>query len=233
MKKIITLSLTLALCATSALAANQQQMQSGGLDANGQQIQSQQQVQNQGEEQQLQEAFMLENQEKAGTVSEVRNMIQQRSQELNQEIEDLSGAQQKVYQNQNAVREAVHGLLAVEDLAQGIGPQVSQIARDFNNSIKNTVAAEEKIQKRSAIARFFIGGEKNAAQELEQELEQNQERIQELKQLKDQCSCSEEVKTLIQEQIQEMDQEQLRLQELTEREKNSNGIFGWVRNLFK
>jgi hypothetical protein len=204
-------------------------------------VQTQQQTKNQGEEQQLQvqektqesAGIMMENQQKAGTVSEVRTMIQQRKQELNEEAQGLGGVQQKVYQNQNAVREAVHGLLAIENLAPGIGSQVSQIAKEFNNSVENTIVAEEKIQKRSAIARFFMGGEKDAAGELEQELEQNQQRILELKQLKDQCACSEDVKALIQEQIQNMDQEQIRLQELTEREKSSNGIFGWVRNLFR
>ncbi len=172
-------------------------------------------------------------QEKARTMTEAKEMVQQRKREMNQEMQLMEKTEQKVYQNQNQVREAVQTLLSLEDLAPGIGSQVSQIAREFNNSVQATIIAEEKIQKRSALARFFMGGEKNAAEEMEKELNQNQQRIQELNRLKEQCACGEEVKTMIQEQIQNMEQEQVRLQQLTEREKNANGVFGWIRNLFR
>jgi len=217
----------------------------------GQQIQIEQQTQNQSEEQQIQTEqqtqtkegeheespgqpnFNLGNQQRARTMTKAREMVQQKKQEMSQEMQELSNVQQKVYQNQNKVREAVHALLSLEDLAPGIGPQVSQIAKEFNNSVQATIMAEEKIQKRNAFVRFFVGGEKNAAGEMEQELNQNQQRIQELKQLKEECASGEEVKTMMQEQIQNMDQEQVRLQQLAEKEKNTNGVFGWVRNLFR
>ena len=220
----------------------------------GQQIQTEtgQQTQNRGEEQQIQtreekrvqereetgqgpggQTFILESPQRARTMNEAKEMVQQRKQEMSQEMQGLSNVQQKVYQNQNKVREAVHALLSLEDLAPGIGPQVSQIAREFNNSVQATIIAEEKIQKRNAFVRFFIGGEKNAAEDMEQELNQNQQRIQELKQLREESVGGEEVKTMIQEQIQNMEQEQVRLQQLAEREKNANGVFGWIRNLFR
>jgi len=177
--------------------------------------------------------FILGGPGKARTMNEAREMVQQRQQEMNQELQGLSKVQQKVYQNQNRVREAVHALLSIEDLATGIGPQISQIAREFNNSVQATLITEEKIQKRNAFVRFFIGGEKNAAGEMEREVNQNQQRIQELKQLREECACGEEVKTMIQEQIQKMEQEQERLQQLANKEKSAKGIFGWVRNLFR
>jgi len=207
MKKIIIPVLVLILFASAAIAANQQGAGQQGL--------------------------MLGNQQKARTMTQAREMVQQKKQEMTQEMQELSNVQQKVYQNQNKVREAVHALLAIEDLAPGIGPQVSQIAQQFNNSVQATIIAEEKIQKRNAFVRFFMGGEKNAAQEMEQELNQNQLRIQELKQLREECVGGEEVKAMIQEQIQNMEQEQARLQQLADREKNTNGMFGWVRNLFR
>ncbi|MGB2762440.1 MAG: hypothetical protein WBC21_02765 [Minisyncoccales bacterium] len=244
MKKIIIPLLVFALFGSVVFAQGQQgsqgsatvtmdsgQNQQGQGTGQGQQIQTEQQTQNQGEEDQLmiQQRTQLEVQK----LNEVKQSVQQRQQEMNQEMQGLSNVQQKVYQNQNKVREAVHALLSLEDLATGIGPQVSQIAREFNNSVQATILAEEKIQKRNAFVRFFMGGEKNAAADMEQELNQNQQRIQELNQLREECACGEEVKAMMQEQVHNMEQEQERLQQLIDREKGANGVFGWVRNLFR
>ena len=73
-------------------------------------------------------------------------MIQQKQQAMNQELEGKKEKEQNVYQNQNQVRLAVHSLLAMENLVGGIGKNVSQIARQFNNSVQATIRAEEKIQ---------------------------------------------------------------------------------------
>jgi len=252
MNKILILTLSLLLIGSAALAAEQKMGQSSADQGvsqqagDGVQTQTIQRVQNQGEDQQIQtreeaqvqteegqnDLLISENAPKARTAQEARQMIQARSEVLGQEVQNLSGEEQKVYQNQNMVREAVHAFLAMEDLVGGIGSRVSEIAREFNNSVQNTIKAEEKIQTRSAFAKFFMGGDKNAAGELEQELNQNQLRIQELKQLQENCNCATEVKTIVQEQIQNLEQEQTRLQTVAEKEKNNNGIFGWVRSIF-
>jgi len=218
---------------TSAKIENSQQDRGTGQD---QQVQTEQQTQTkegEKEEGSGQQNLILGNQQRARTMTEAREMVKERKQEMAQEIKGLSNIQQKVYQNQNKVREAVHALLSLEDLASGIGSQVSDIARGFNNSVQATIIAEEKIQKRSAFVRFFIGGEKNATEDMEQELNQNQQRIQELKQLREESVGGEEVKAMMQEQIQKMEQEQVRLQQLADRENSANGVFGWVRNLFR
>ena len=155
-------------------------------------------------------------------------MVQARQQEMKQEMQEMGQGQQNMYMNQNQVRLAVHALLAMEGLVGGIGKNVSEIARGFNNSIQSTIKAEEKIQTRGRIARFFMGGDHEAAEEMEQEVNRNRERIQELKQLKEQCECDEEVMNMFQEQIQNMEQEQNRLQGLAQAEKKSKGIFGWL-----
>ena len=254
MKKIIIPFLILTLFGFTVIAAGPKGVQNTNATTEnpGQQTQTGQETQNLGEEQQTQtekqeqtragdensqgengQTFMLENQQRARTLDEVKEMVKERKQEMDQEMQELGEVQKKVYQNQNQVREAVHTLLAIEDLAEGIGSQVSEIARGFNNSVKETIAAEEKTQKRSAFFRFFMGGDKDAAEDIEQELNQNQERVQELKQLEEECGCDEEVKAVIEEQIQSIEGEQIRLQELVNKEKSSNGIFGWVRNLFR
>lgn len=233
MKKIIIPFLIFALFASAVIAAGPQDAGQNRGEEQQMRTREETQVQEETGQEANGQVFILEKSQKARTMSEVREMTQQRKQEMVQELEGLSRVQQKVYQNQNSVREAVHTLLSIEDLAVGIGPQVSQIAREFNNSVLATIVAEEKIQKRNAFVRFFIGGEKNAAEEMEREINQNQQRIQQLKQLREECACEEEVKVMMQEQVQKMEQEQERLQQLADREKGANGVFGWIRNLFR
>jgi len=167
---------------------------------------------------------------KAETKEQLKLMIQEKKEEFKKELnENGNKLKQKVFKNQNRVREAVHALLAMEGLSGGIGKNISVIAKEFNNSVEKTIKAEEKIQKRNVLARFFAGGDNEAAEELELELNQNKERIKELKQLREQCDCQdEEIKEMMQEQIQEMEQEHTRLKELAAKEKKSKGLLGWM-----
>lgn len=239
MKKIIILLSVLVLINltvfTVAIAQNTE---------NGNQKQNQNEIQ-QREQEQVQEEDQNQNQNqddliiapkgeqvRARTTSELRAMIQEEQQEMNQEIQSFEDKKQKVYQNQNEVRLAVHSLLAMEDLVGGIGPQVSQIAQEFNNSVQATIIAEEKIQSRNMIVKFFAGGDQEAAGELEGEINQNRLKVQQLKQLREECECDEEIKNMFQEQIQSMEQEQNRLQQLAEKEKQTKGIWGWIKSLF-
>lgn len=182
------------------------------------------------------ELIMARKRIKAETKEELKEMIRERKQEMEQsenELEEDKERPEKVKEmlkNANQVRLAVHSMLAMEDLVGGIGRNVSEIARGFNNSVKTTLMAEEKIQKKGGFARFFTGGDKEAAEELEAQVEQNRARIQELKQLMENCDddCDEEVKTMLQEQVQNMEQEQNRLDELAKSEKARKGLFGWI-----
>lgn len=167
------------------------------------------------------------------SMQELRECVQVRKEELKEEADELKGRIREVRQNQNEVRLAVHSLLAMEDLAGGIGKQVSEIAKEFNNSVRETIQAEEKIQKRSGFVKFFIGGDQEAAGILERETNMNQLRLEQLRQLRDNCDCSDELKAMIQEQIQNMEQEQNRLEEVAKGEQSRRGIFGWFINLFK
>ena len=164
----------------------------------------------------------------ARNTTELRQMIQEREQEMNQSMQGLKEELKEMYQNQNRVRLAVHALLAMENLTGGIGRNVSQIAREFNNSVQASLRAEERIQTRNMLMRFFFGGDEQAAEEMEQEVNRNRERVQELRRLMQECECAEEVKAMLQEQIRNMEQEQNRIEELAQNEKKSKGIFGWL-----
>jgi len=172
-----------------------------------------------GKEQQVQNTTT----QKKNQVIELKQMIQKKK----QETKTLGN------KNQNAVRLAVHSLLAMENLTGGIGKNISQIAREFNNSIQATIKVEGRIQSRSSLIKFFMGGDEEAAEEMEQEVNQNRLRIQELRRLMEKGDCEKEVKAMLQEQIQEMEGEQNRLQKLAQREKKDKGLFGWFSGLWK
>lgn len=205
----------------SLQVSNQQQIQVKNQEQQSINIQAQ----NQGEDFHVQTQAKV----KAKNANELKVMIKEKEQEMAQELSLMNNKdKQKVWQNQNQVREAVHALLVSEDLVGGIGKQISEIAREFNNSVEKTIQSEEKIQARSKIKTFFFGGDEDSAEELEEEVNQNQNRIQELKQLKENSSCQQEVKEVIQEQIQNIEQEQTRLGELAQEQKQKKGIFGWL-----
>lgn len=164
----------------------------------------------------------------AHTPQELNEMIQQRRAMLNTNLSNMPQKMQNIYKNENNVRLAVHAMLAMENLTGGIGPQVSEIAKQFNNSVMSTINAEERIQNRGALARFFAGGDSQAADDIQTQITKNKERLQELKQLEGNCNCSQEVKTTLQEQIQNIETEQNRLSDVAQEQRNSKGIFGWI-----
>jgi hypothetical protein len=213
MKRILTLFLILVILSPVALA--QGQNATGG-ETTAADI---------GRQLTRQMSYELRKQSPEG----VRQLIRERRQLIEQEVANITDrTRQRVHQNQNEVRIAVHALLEMDNLTGGIGPQVREIARNFNNSIQATLRAEERIENRGRIRRFFAGGDFEAADEIEQEVDQSRQRIQELKQLREDCPCDVEVKAMLREQIESMEQEQDRLQGLTQAEKQSKGLFGWI-----
>ena len=206
----------------------------GNGEGEGEQQQQQEQVQTQTQEQNEEGLGNLENGQRlrARTSNELKSMIQEKRGEMIEEIKSMKGNLKKAYENQNEVRAAVHGLLAMEDLVGGIGKQVSEVAKQFNNSIQQTIKSEETIRNRNRIVRFFAGGDQETAEELQNLVDQNRIRLQQLKELKNQADCEEEVKTLMQEQIQSMEQGQTKLQEMIQNERDARGIWGWFKGLF-
>ena len=158
----------------------------------------------------------------------VEEMIQQKQQQMNQQLQNMNNKTKNIYQNQNKIRLAVHAFLAMENLTGGIGPQVSAIAREFNNSVQSTLRLEQRIQNRSRFSRFFAGGDNEAGQQLEQQINQSRQRLKELQQHKDKCPCDNETRAMMQEQIQLMQNETTRLQLLAQKEQKSKGLFGWL-----
>lgn len=158
----------------------------------------------------------------------LKEQINETAGDLENETASLPPEKQKVWKNQNEVRLAVHTFLALGDMDGGIGKNVSAIAREFNNSIATRVQAEEEIQNRSGVLRFFIGGNETAAGILLQNLNQTNEQIREMQRLVENCTCDNETRTLLMDQLQVMEEEQERLRALAENETADGGLFGWI-----
>ncbi len=197
----------------------------------GQSSMVQQETQNAGEGQNLAVKQQSgQGQSKSEQMAQVKQTVREKKQQLDREVAGMNNNRdkQKVFQNQNQVRLAVHSLLALENLTGGIGKQVSQIAREFDNSIQSTLRSEEKVQTRAGVSRFFFGGDEESADEILGQVTRNQARIQQLNQLMLEGGLDEDVKAMVQEQIRIMQQEQERLRLMAQQEKNSKGLFGWL-----
>lgn len=161
------------------------------------------------------------------TSAQLQQTLQDRARQLDVEVSSTSPKDQQILRNENQVRLAVHALLASEQALGGIGPQVSEIARQINNSVTVTANTEAQIQTRSFWSRLFFGGDKAAAQTIQEQVTQNQARIQQLTQLIGQATVSADIAAQLKTQLSAMQQEQVRLQALAQDQLHLWGIFSW------
>lgn len=161
-------------------------------------------------------------------IGQVKQKIESHYKRINRTLENLPGQVREIHRHGFRVSNAVHSLLAMENLIGGIGEEVSQVARDINKSTEKTIEAEEKIKKRGWFIKIFFGGDEKAVETIQSEVNKNQQRLQKLEQLKQNCNCSEEVRAMMQEKIQEIGQEQERLQQVAQEEKQNKGLLGWL-----
>lgn len=160
--------------------------------------------------------------------SSLKLMIQQREREFEKEASTSDEKVRNMVQNENRVRVAVQALLLSRDFLGGIGPQVSQIARQIADSQASTTLAETDINNRGFLQRLFFGGDLSNATVIQRELERNQERVAELKQfLSAATSTPLEVRNMLEEQIRNIESEQERLGQLAEKESSRWGLFSW------
>ena len=153
--------------------------------------------------------------------------IEVRKHQLEQEVASSSPDRRDIVENANPVRLAVHALLASKDLVGGIGGQVSEIAKQVNDSVATTTNAEAKIQSRGFITRLLFGGDSATADVIAAEAAQNQARIDNLTALLGQAGIGADIQATLNAQITALKDAQARLQDLAQREKSAWGLFSW------
>jgi hypothetical protein len=161
-------------------------------------------------------------------ISQLHETVQQSREEHAATLDNKSAVRQGWTKNENEVRLAVHTLLAMENFTEGIGPQVSAIAREFNNSANSTQRLEERIRNRDAFSRFFFGGDRDAATELANITAQNQVRIGQIRQIMNTTTLDTETRTMMDEQLQVLQQQVTQEQQLSAQEQQDRGMFGWM-----
>lgn len=172
----------------------------------------------------------IELQDAAEPVFSLRGLersIEVRDGELEAELASTTERVRDILANANQVRLAVHALLASKELLGGIGTEVSEVARQFNNSVATTTNAETRVRSRNFFSRLFFGGDRNAADEIAQTVNANQKRIQKLSELIKRASVAADVEQALKTQIEALTVEQERLQDLAKKEKGQWGIFSW------
>ncbi|MBU6388599.1 hypothetical protein KGQ72_01855 [Patescibacteria group bacterium] len=163
----------------------------------------------------------------ATSFEDLQQKIEVRKHQLEQEVASTTEADKNIVENANQVRLAVHALLASKELIGGIGSQVSEIAKQMNDSVATTTNAEAKIQSRGFLTRFFFGGDSTSADIIAQEAAQNQQRIDDLTKLLAQANVPADVQATLNAQITALKDAQMRLQTLAESEQKAWGLFSW------
>lgn len=155
--------------------------------------------------------------------------LQEQEQLQTQERDRLQDYQKTIYQDQDRTRLATQLLIHAQQTINGINPQIPTLANQIQNTLKTSLSAEEQIRTRAMLITFLFGGDKTAATQLQQITTQNQARTRQMQQLLQTCTCSQEVKTMLQNQIQIMQKEQERLQQVAQNELNTNGILSFLK----
>ena len=158
---------------------------------------------------------------------ELKAKIELRERELDQDDASTTFENRDIVRNTNPVRLAVHAFLNSRDLLGGIGEQVSEIAKEMNDSNATTTRMEIKMHSRGFLTRLLFGGDKDSAEIISKVVIRNQKLIEDLTALLDQSNISADVRVTLNAQIIALENAQTRLMNLAIKERSNWGIFSW------
>lgn len=199
---------------------NSGQSQTGNTEETGSEIPAQQRIQ-----QRLQDG--------SGAGNQAQNQNQVKNQD---EANKVKAGQQNGQQGQNAqgrrsqVANAVQAMLQIADRNGGIGQQVRTIAQAQKQNQEKLEESLEKVEKRGAFARFFIGPNYGEISQAKKVLAENQEQIKKLNEIKNQLVNQGDEQNLVQ-QIQTLTQTNLEIQNSLGTAQKGFSLFGWLNKL--
>lgn len=164
----------------------------------------------------------------ADNVTDLQSQILAERQADQAQIANFTDVQKRHLMNWYNVQIASHALMAMQNLTGDIGPQVAEIANDINSTESNITPLEQQIENRNGFFRFLFGGDRSAANQINDQVALNQQRIQTLEQLAQNSTLQPDVQQAMQDQISILEQEQARLANLTATETNSTGLLWWI-----
>jgi len=163
--------------------------------------------------------------------NQVQTKNQGEDQQLTVKTQETEQLDQNVTQSFTKVSDQVKELIETTGAKGGIGQQVKEIAQSqtkLQDEIKSDV---QQLGSRGALTKLFLGADKKLTKSMEQKMEQNRLMIQKLEQLKLQTKNTGDLQQL-QETIELMTYQNTSLQNKIDKENKSNGVFGWLVNLF-
>jgi len=147
------------------------------------------------------------------------------------ENQDVGKPHREIIKSVDKVSTQVLELINTVGAKGGIGEQVREIAQNQTQIQQEIKSDLEKINSRSTIAKFLVGGDKKLTQSLAQKLNQNNLMIENLEQLKLETKNQSDLSQL-QETIDLMVYQNTSLQNKISLENKTRGIFSWITNLF-
>jgi chromosome segregation ATPase len=165
---------------------------------------------------------------RAVSLEELRKKREERRAEFVGEERSTTPKFRNVVKNANEVRSAVHSLLEAEGLTGGVGPRISEIAKRMNDAVGSTTNAEAQIESRGLLRKALFGGDRTAAEAIQQGVEKNKENIAELTTLLADPSVSAEVAEDLKGQLVVLEKAQERLTTLAEKESKRASLLGWL-----
>ncbi|MFA6184618.1 MAG: hypothetical protein WCT51_01030 [Candidatus Shapirobacteria bacterium] len=163
--------------------------------------------------------------------NEVQTQNQGEDSQLSVKTQESEKLNQAVDDSLTKVSDQVKELIETTGAKGGIGTEVKEIAQNQTKLQDEIVSDVAKLNSRGTVAKFFIGSDKKLIQTMEQKMEQNRLMIQQLEELKLQTKNSGDLQQL-QETIDLMTYQNTSLQNKIDKESKTNGMFGWLVNLF-
>jgi len=115
---------------------------------------------------------------------------------------------------------------------QGIGREISDIAKDEASSTDMRVQVMQTIEQRDFVSKFLVGVDKDKLKILSEELKDTQKNIDRLEKVK-KSVASTTLQIKLDEQINSLQDAQAKADAFIKENENSFSLFGWFRNLFK
>ena len=134
-------------------------------------------------------------------------------------------------QTQNRVSNAVQTMLAVADRSGEVGQKIRIVAQSQNQNQEELETELNKAKSRSGIVKMIIGPNYKELKKVENRLENHNKNLEELKELRDQITDSDD-KNIMEQQIQVMEQVQAELENEVNNEKKGVSLFGWLFRWF-
>jgi hypothetical protein len=151
-----------------------------------------------------------------------------------QYLQQVHDRQSQLSQDQQLARDqqrltvdvALYSVTVAEPVIGMNGTSFNQMAQQINQSYAILDQEQTRIQDQNPIVRFFLGGNRTAAQTILNVTAQDQDRIRLMEQDLQSCSCNQTIREQLMQQLTTLSQDQDRLRTFANQTLQDRGVFG-------